>query len=304
MSQAKVVLITGCSSRFGRLMAETLARKSYQVFATMRAVKDRNSNAAQELRALAERESLQMHMLELDFTDDASVERAVENTHAQAGCIDVLINNAGYTFYGLAEAATLEQFKRIMDTNFFGVVRMNRAVLPHMRRQGSGLLVHISSGAGRMGSPGLGLYSASKFALEALAEAYHYELASQGIDSVIVEPGAYATAISEKREYAADESRASAYGSANEIPKRLSAALNSWRANPQEVVDSVVRIIEIPASERSLRLTVGIGGAGANGFAGLNYISEQMMKDFLTTIGVAPLVTPRGKGPRPEESES
>jgi hypothetical protein len=69
-------------------------------------------------------------------------------------------------------------------------------------------------------------------------------------------------------------------------------------------VDSVVRIIEIPASERSLRLTVGIGGAGANGFAGLNYISEQMMKDFLTTIGVAPLVTPRGKGPRPEESES
>jgi NAD(P)-dependent dehydrogenase (short-subunit alcohol dehydrogenase family) len=115
---------------------------------------------------------------------------------AQAGRIDILVNNAGYALYGLAETATLEQAKRIMETNFFGVVRMNRAVLPHMRRQGSGLLVHISSGAGRVGAPGLGLYSASKFALEALAEAYRYELAAQGIDSVIVEPGGYVTAVS------------------------------------------------------------------------------------------------------------
>jgi short-subunit dehydrogenase len=90
-----------------------------------------------------------------------------------------------------------------------------------MRHQGSGLLIHISSGAGRLAIPGQGFYSASKFALEALAEAYRYELASQGIDSVIVEPGAYVTAISEQRAYTAEESRACAYGPANEIPKRL-----------------------------------------------------------------------------------
>ena len=287
MDPVQVVLITGCSSGFGRLTAETLARKHYQVFATMRAVEHRNANAAHELRAVAECESLPLHVLELDVTDDTSVERAVENTHAQAGRIDILVNNAGYSLYGLAEAATLEQAKRIMDTNFFGVVRMNRAVLPHMRHQGSGLLIHISSGAGRLGIPGLGFYSASKFAVEALAEAYHYELASQGIDSIVVEPGAYVTTISEKRECTAEESRASAYGPANEIPKRLSVALSSSRANPQEVVDAVVELIELPAGNRPLRVPVGL--PDMDGFGNLNQISGRLLEDFLTMTGIAPL---------------
>jgi NAD(P)-dependent dehydrogenase (short-subunit alcohol dehydrogenase family) len=288
MKPAKVALITGCSSGFGRLMAETLAHKHYQVFATMRAVQDRNANAAHELRALAERESLPLHVLELDVTDDASVERAVDDALAQAGRMDVLVNNAGYALFGLAETATLEQAKRIMDTNFFGVVRMNRAVLPHMRHQGSGLLVHISSGAGRVGAPGLGLYCASKFALEALAEAYRYELAAQGIDSVIVEPGGYVTAVFEKREETADQSRASTYGPVNEIHKNLLGALSSSKANPQEVVDAVVDLIELPAGNRPLRVPLGL--PAMDGFSGLNYISEQWLKNFLGLIGVGPLV--------------
>jgi NAD(P)-dependent dehydrogenase (short-subunit alcohol dehydrogenase family) len=288
MNPAKVVLITGCSSGFGRLMAETLARKHYQVFATMRAVQDRNAKTAHELRALAEREALSLHVLELDVTDDASVERAVDDALAQAGRIDILVNNAGYALFGLAETATLEQAKRIMETNFFGVVRMDRAVLPHMRCQGSGLLVHMSSGAGRVGVPGLGLYSASKFALEALAETYHYELAAQGIDSVIVQPGAYVTAVFEKREETADRSRASTYGPANEIPKSVIGALSSSTVNPQEVVDSVVDLIELPAGNRPLRVPMGL--PAMDGFGGLNYISEQLLKNFLELIGVGPLV--------------
>ena len=99
---------------------------------------------------LAEKESLPIHVLELDVTDDASVERAVDAAVAKAGRIDVAINNAGYTLTGLAEAVTTEQAKRLMDTNFLGPVRVNRAVLPHMRRQHSGVLMHISSGAGRV----------------------------------------------------------------------------------------------------------------------------------------------------------
>jgi NAD(P)-dependent dehydrogenase (short-subunit alcohol dehydrogenase family) len=291
MNPAEVVLITGCSSGFGRLMAETLARKHYQVFATMRAIQDRNAHAAHELRALAEREALLLHVLELDVTDDASVEHAVDDAIARAGRIDVLVNNAGYALLGLVESATLEQAKRIMETNFFGVVRMNRAVLPHMRRQGSGLLVHMSSVSGRMGVPGLGLYSASKFALEALAEVYRYELAAQGIDSVIVEPGVYTTAIVDKSEQAADASRADAYGPANEIPQRLVASRSASKASPQEVVDLVVHLIKLPAGERPLRLTVGMSPGAANGLGGLNYISEQLLKNLLTTIGVATLTT-------------
>jgi NAD(P)-dependent dehydrogenase (short-subunit alcohol dehydrogenase family) len=151
------------------------------------------------------------------------------------------------------------------------------------QRRGS----RIGSGAGRLGIPGLGLYSASKFALEALAEAYHYELASQGIDSVIVEPGAYVTAISEKRAYTAEASRASAYGPANEIPKRLSMALSSSRANPQEVVDAIVELIELPAGNRPLRVPVGL--PDMDGFGNLNQISDQLLKDFLTMTGIAPL---------------
>src|SRR5260370_28937517 len=213
LTAKSVILITGGSSGFGRLIAETLARKGYFVFATMRAVQDRNANAAGELFELAERESLQLRVLELDVTDDASVERSVNAGIGETDRIEVLVNNAGYALVGLAEACTVEQAQRILNTNFLGAVRMNRAILPHMRHRGSGLLVHISSGAGRIALPGLGFYSASKFALEALAETYRYELAPQGIDSVIVEPGAFPTAGIENAEPAAHPSRPSTYGS-------------------------------------------------------------------------------------------
>jgi NAD(P)-dependent dehydrogenase (short-subunit alcohol dehydrogenase family) len=140
----------------------------------------RNAKNASEIRALAEKDSLPIHVLELDVTDDASVGLAVDAA--------VAINNAGYYLSGLEEAVTTEQAQRLMDTNFFGPVRVNRAVLPHMRRQRSGMPMHISSGAGRVVLPSGGFYCASKSALEALAEAYSYELAAQGIESVIVEP--------------------------------------------------------------------------------------------------------------------
>jgi NAD(P)-dependent dehydrogenase (short-subunit alcohol dehydrogenase family) len=110
----------------------------------------------------------------------------VDAAVAKAGRIDVAINNAGYFLSGLAEAVTTEQARRLMDTNFFGPVRVNRAVLPHMRRQRSGVLVHISSGAGRITGPSMGFYCATKFVLGVLAESYSYELAPQGVESVIV----------------------------------------------------------------------------------------------------------------------
>ena len=283
-----VVLITGCSSGLGLLMAETLARKNYHVYATMRAVDERNAKTARELRKLAESESLQLDVLELDVTDIASVERAVDVVIAQRGRIDVLVNNAGYLLLGLTEACTIEQAQRIFDTNFFGAVRMNRAVLPHMRRRRSGLLVHISSGAGRVGIPGLGLYSASKFALEGLAEAYRHELASQGIESSIVEPSAFFTPLFQKQDEAADTLRSSAYGPASEIPKNLLKQLTSASLSLQEVADSIVDLVELPAGDRPLRVTVGLPIAS---WGGLNYFSAQLQKDVLNWAGNASLAT-------------
>ena len=170
MNAQAVIVVTGASTGFGRLIAETAARKGYRVFATMRNMTGKKATNASQLNELAKRESIWLRALELDVTSDASVERAVAEVVRETGRIDVLINNAGYGLMGVTEAATLEQAQRIMDTNFFGVVRMNRAVLPHMRKQKSGLLVHISSGAGRVVVPSMGFYCASKWALEALAE--------------------------------------------------------------------------------------------------------------------------------------
>jgi len=170
--------------------------------------------------------SLPISVLEMDVTDDASVQRAVDAAVAKAGRIDVAINNAGYVVSGLAEAVTPEQAQRLMDTNFLGPVRVNRAVLPHMRRQRSGVLIHISSAAGRIIAPSMGFYCASKFALEALAEAYSYELAGQGIESVIVEPGQYETPVFGNVVTGADEARTDTYGAVKEIPAKVQAALS------------------------------------------------------------------------------
>jgi NAD(P)-dependent dehydrogenase (short-subunit alcohol dehydrogenase family) len=284
MNSNQVILITGSSTGFGRMFAETLARKGHTVFATMRDPGGRNAKNSSEIRTLAEKDSLPIHVLELDVTNDVSVERAVDAAIARAGRIDVAINNAGYYLSGLEEAVTTEQAQRLMDTNFLGPVRVNRAVLPHMRRQRSGVLMHISSGAGRVVLPSAGFYCASKFALEALAEAYSYELAAQGIESVIVQPGQYETPVFGNTVRAADEARTNAYGAVKEIPAKVNAALSSTAGNAQEVADAVVRIIETPAGEKQLRYFVGPQDFGVDE---INALAKRVQANVLEGFGLA-----------------
>jgi len=171
-----------------------------------------------------------------------------------------------------------------MDTNFFGPVRVNRAVLPHMRRQRSGVLMHISSAAGRVIAPSMGFYCASKFALEALAEAYSYELASQGIESVIVEPGQYETPVFGNIVTAADEARTYTYGAVQQIPAKVNAALSSTAGNAQEVADAVLRIVETPAGEKQLRYLVSPETFGVDE---INALSKQVQAKVLEAFGLA-----------------
>jgi NAD(P)-dependent dehydrogenase (short-subunit alcohol dehydrogenase family) len=284
MSSKQVVLITGASTGFGRLFTETLARKGHTVFATMRDPGGRNAKNAAEIRALAEKESLPIHVLEMDVTHEGSVGKAVGAAVAKAGRIDVAINNAGYLVSGLAESITPEQAQRLMDTNFFGSVRVNRAVLPHMRRQRSGVLMHISSAAGRAILPSMGFYSATKFALEAFAESYSYELAGQGIESVIVQPGPYETPIFGSVLTGADEARTTTYGAVKEIPAKVQAALASSSANPQDVADVVLRIIETPAGEKQLRYFVSPQNFGVDE---INAVSKKVQTGVLEAMGLA-----------------
>jgi NAD(P)-dependent dehydrogenase (short-subunit alcohol dehydrogenase family) len=283
MNSKQAILITGSSTGFGRLFTETLARKGHTVFATMRDPGGRNAKNASEIRTLAEKDSLPIHVLEMDVTDDASVQRAVDGAIAKAGRIDVAINNAGYYLSGLEEAVTAEQAQRLMDTNFIGPVRVNRAVLPHMRRQRSGVLMHISSGAGRVVLPSAGFYCASKFALEALAEAYSYELAAQGIESVIVEPGQYETPVFGNTVVAADQARTDTYGAAKEIPAKVNGALSSTAGNAQEVADAVLRIIETPAGEKQLRYFVSPQDFGLNE---INALAKRVQTSVLEAFGL------------------
>jgi len=256
-----VVLITGASTGFGRNAAERLARRGHQVFATMRDIKGRNAGHCDALERLAAGESLPLHVLELDVTDDQSVQRAVQGALQEAGRLDVVINNAGVAGIGVTEAYTVEQVHRIFDVNFFSAVRVNRAVLPSMRQKRSGLLIHVSSGAGRVVVPGLGAYCASKFALEALADAYRFELLPLGIDSVLVEPGIYNTPIFDRLVRPADGECETSYGTAAAFADNVLGTFRAATSAPDapgsdEVAEAFVRLVELPPAERPFRTVV------------------------------------------------
>ncbi len=256
-----VVLITGSSTGFGRNAAERLARRGHRVFATMRDINGRNAEHRESLQRMAAGEELRLQVLELDVTDGASVQSAVEAALHDAGRLDAVINNAGVAGLGVTEAYTPEQFQQMFDINFFGVVRVNRAVLPAMRRQRSGVLIHLSSGAGRVTVPAMAAYCASKYALEALADAYRFELLPFDIDSVLVEPGIYNTPIFERLVLPADGKCLASYGAAASY---ADAVLGTFKAaisvpdapGSDEVADTLVRLVEMPSGERPFRTVV------------------------------------------------
>jgi NAD(P)-dependent dehydrogenase (short-subunit alcohol dehydrogenase family) len=283
----QVVLITGSNSGFGRLMAETLARNGFQVFASMRDLGGKNAGAADQMRGLAASESLALEVCEMDVTNDASANKCVSDVIAKAGRLDVLINNAGFAYMGLTETFTMQQMSSIFDTNVFGVQRTIRAALPQMLKQKSGLFIQVSSGAGRIILPGMTLYCASKFAMEALTEGYRYELASSGIDSVSLEPGAYKTEIFGKIGKGNDPTRADAYSaSAKQAPERIEAALNATTADPQEIADAALEIIRTPFGMRQLRYRSGVNGLGVQE---INALTDQIQAQIFNAFGIAEL---------------
>lgn len=176
-----VVLITGASSGLGKATAEHLARSGWRVFGTSRQPRE----AASE----------NIEMLPLDVCSDQSVTQCVGQVLERAGAIDVLVNNAGFVLNGFAEECTLAQARSVMETNFFGMVRMTSAVLPHMRARRSGRIINISSLAGLIGAPYRAFYSASKYAVEGYTQAINAELRGFGIMVSMIEPGFFKTGI-------------------------------------------------------------------------------------------------------------
>jgi NAD(P)-dependent dehydrogenase (short-subunit alcohol dehydrogenase family) len=222
------VLITGCSSGFGRATAVELHKRGYEVVATAR-----RPETLADLDVEAR--------LALDVTDDASVRSAV----ASAGAIDVLVNNAGIGIRGPVERVPLGEVRRVFETNVFGPLRMMQAVLPDMRTRGAGTIVNVSSVRGKVSGPLAAFYSASKFALEAMSEALHIEAGHFGIRTIVIEPGFFKTNISEyDHDYGLDEPP---YDELDEITRKMEAQLGRGAApGPETVAVAIADALQSP----------------------------------------------------------
>lgn len=187
----KVAVVTGSSSGIGLETALTLARNGFLTYATIR-----NLAKSDKIKAVADKDHLPVRIVQLDVTDDTSVNNAVQSIIKETGRIDILVNNAGYALSGAFEDLSLEEIKNQYDTNLYGIIRTSQAVLPIMRKQTSGRIINISSGLGLFGFPGMSAYSSTKFAMEGLSESMAYELDQFGIKVILIEPGVIRTNIS------------------------------------------------------------------------------------------------------------
>ena len=280
----KKILITGCSSGFGYDSSKYLAEKGHHVYATMRNINGKNATPAAELKDFANSNGLKIDVLEMDVTSDESVKSAV----AQIPEVDVLINNAGLGFGGPIEAFSSAQCLEQLDLNIVGTFRVAKAVLPGMRSRSSGLIIQVSSIAGRGAFPGFGVYHASKWGLEGLSEAMRYELAPLGIDVVIVEPGPFSTNFFGNMIPATNDDIASAYKHVEEFFDGFGQQVKGMfedenvPTDPMIVVKIFEDLINTPAGSRPLRTIAGLDF----GFQALNDVVEPLRKASLESMGL------------------
>jgi NAD(P)-dependent dehydrogenase (short-subunit alcohol dehydrogenase family) len=230
-----VAVVTGTSTGIGLATSVALARAGHRVHATMR-----SPQRAPQLAETAAAEKLPITILPMDVDDDASVSRAITQILAKAGRIDVLVNNAGVQGSGPVEEVPLAEFRRVMETNYFGVLRCIQAVLPGMRKQGDGHIVNVSTIGGRITGLSQGPYCGSKFALEAVSEILAGEVKGFGIRVAIVEPGVTETPIFDKR-------RSISANSPYRQERRMNAIFDAGRkfqVPPSLVADKIVEIVQ------------------------------------------------------------
>jgi NADP-dependent 3-hydroxy acid dehydrogenase YdfG len=254
----KTILITGASSGFGRLTAETLQNSGHKVFAGFRSNDGRKKQVADELR------EKNIQILKLDVTDQGSVDGAIAQLLEKSNNeLDVVVNNAGMASAGISEAFTPEQIRQLFEVNVFGVQRVLRATLPVLRAKRRGLVINVGSILGRITLPFFGLYGASKYAVEAMSDSYRYELSQLGVEVVLVQPSAYPTNMYAAAQHPADEELRTTYGEVAEVPgKILKTFVTLFQGengpNPQDVATAIDQIVSAPAGSRPDRVVVGL----------------------------------------------
>ena len=286
---SKKIIITGASGGFGKLTVLSLLKKGHQVAATMRNPQGKNKEVATEL------ENAGATIIEMDVTDTDSVNNGVQKAIDALGGLDVVVNNAGRGVSGMQEHFTAEDFKEILDVNVIGVQRVNRAALPSLRKQGSGLIIHISSLLGRIALPFYGPYQSAKWAVEAMAENYRVELSGFGVQSAIIEQGGYPTTFMTNLMTPSDSSRNDSYGEFMNVPAMAAAGFeeqlkNTPEQNPQKVADAVAQLIDTPAKQRPFRTIVDFMG-WRDGIQNYNDQFEQLTQGIYSAFGMENMLT-------------
>ncbi|HVX91544.1 MAG TPA: SDR family oxidoreductase [Candidatus Paceibacterota bacterium] len=294
----EVILVTGASSGFGWLSARALARAGHTVYASMRETAGRNAPRVAEAHAYASEQGIDLRTVELDVSSDASVAAGVNDVIGASGRLDVIVHNAGHMVFGVAEAFTPEQYADLYDVNVLSTQRVNRAALPHMRKQGRGLFVWVSSSSARGGTPPfLAPYFAAKAAMDSLAVSYASEVARWGIETSIVVPGAFTRGTNHFAHAGApaDTAVQSAYdegpyvGVADHALKAL-AALEPPEADAGLVAAAIVDVVNAPAGKRPYRVFVDPSQDGAEE---VFRVGDRVRREMFHNLGLADLLTPR-----------
>lgn len=279
MSNPSVAFVTGTSTGFGYLTAQALAAEGFRVYATMRDPSGRNAEPNRSLSALG------ITVLDMDVTSEASVDAAAHRVLSDVSAVDLLINNAGTAHMGVTEAFTPQSVERQFATNVIGPHRVSRAFLPGMRARRNGLIIFVSSVLGRMVFPFTGVYAASKYALEALAESLSYELRPFDVDVALVEPGAYATNIINVMIAPDDSARVGAYGETAKLFESIGSELGSNAGDPSEVSAAIVRLAKQAPGSRALRTTV----PADHSVASINTAIEPVQRGAMEAFGLQAL---------------
>jgi NAD(P)-dependent dehydrogenase (short-subunit alcohol dehydrogenase family) len=294
---SKIVLVTGASSGFGRMIASDLAAAGLTVYASMRGTQDRNAQAVDGLLAEAREKKIDLRTIEIDVQKQATIDAAIAQIVAEHGRLDVVVHNAGHMVWGPLEAFTPEQLAELYDVNVLGTQRLNRAVLPHMRAARDGLLVWISSSSVAGGIPPLlGPYFAAKAGMDQLAVSYARELAPLGIDTAIVVPGAYTKGTNHFPHAGKplDAKRVAEYAAGwpdgfSEHMQQALAATDTPDSDPGEIGRAVVAIVQSPKGTRPFRTVIDPASDGAAvSFA----VIDRIRAEFLRRIGFGRLLQP------------
>ena len=288
-----VILVTGASTGIGRLTAVSLAAAGHTVYASMRDIAGRNAAHVRELRDWAFAHGHDLRAVELDVLSQASADAAIRTIVAEQGRLDAVVHNAGHLVIGPTEAFTPEEMARVFDTNVFGAQRVNKAALPVLRAQESGLLLWVSSTTTRGGYPPfMGPYAAAKAAMDSIAVTMSYELARFGVETSIVVPGAFTsgTAHFPNAGKPADTATAGAYARYDGLMDQVGAKLSALMppdADPQAVADEIARIVALPTGQRPFRSVVDFLNDGA---AEVTEVAERVRARFAERIGIADLL--------------